>query len=805
MPFDPELLKQLIESFYTELDEHAQVIIKSLLILEKGNLSNDEYTKAIKDIFRSAHNIKGTSRGLGISGLGEISHRIESLFTEIQKRNFLITPQIIDVCLDAVDKMKSVLDAFVEKTPLPFDLDELLQHLEMEKLLSHQQDSISNVSNAESNVASPKNKPDEVETPNIEIPEIEVPQIETPQIETPTIETPDIEIPETPTQIDSVNKNSSKINKKNGQKTTTKAEKHASIRVPITKIEKISSILEEIQVSKIAITELCSELSNLENKSKQFAFMWHKLLTSVEKHNTNDSFDQMKAMFDVSNDQFIDLLKMTQHLNTNMHTSVNELSLLSHTLQEEVGMMRMVPIGNLLCNFPRYVRDLSQQLHKKVELTIKGDEVKVDKAILEGLNDPFIHLLRNAIDHGIETPAARVQKGKSEVGHINIEIKKEEGQIIIEITDDGGGIDSKKIVSIAEYKNLFSKQELDLMSEAEKLELIFKPGFSTKEIISDISGRGVGLDVVKANIEDLQGHIKVTTELGKGSMFTLSMPISIVSERGLLVRCQGDLFVIPITAVERVLLLTTKDLVDVQGRQAIIYENRAMHLTTLADILKLKTTATDLPEKLPIVIIKKRGKAIALVVDEILNEREIVIKQLNQPLTKVSCIAGGTLLESNQVILVLEPNDLIHHALKIGKARGLSRIKAATDASQISERIQILVVDDSITTRTLEKSILESRNYQVTLAVNGKEALDILQKKKFSLVITDVMMPIMDGFTLTEQIKKKEELRDMPVIIVTSLGSDAEKKRGIDVGADAYIIKNEFESGNLLDIVAQLV
>lgn len=655
MTIDPELLKQLIESFSTELDEHTQVITTSLLALEKNALSEEERNKRITSIFRSSHNIKGTSRSLGIIDLGEIAHQLESTFSEIQKKTLEITPEIISSSLKSVDKMREAFKSFIQKEP---------------------------------------------------------------------------------------------ENSNTNQPVQQEFHEHDSIRIPIHKIEKISSLLEEIQANRIALVE----------------------------------------EINISN----------QDMNKDMHSHVNELSILFHSLQDEVASLRMTPMGNLLCTFPRYVRDLAHELNKKIELTVKGEEVKVDKAILEGLKDPLFHLLRNAIDHGIETADIRQQSGKPEAGHIIIEIKEEESQIKISMSDDGAGIDLQKLIESAEQKGITTTN----MSESEKLALIFRSGFSTKKIITDVSGRGVGLDVVKSNIENLRGHLDFSTTLGKGTTFILRVPLSIASERGLVVKCEQHHFVIPTHVVERVLALDINQVVSVQGSQAIVLENRTILLRKLTDILHLKENNNFNGQKLSIVIIQKANTMLALLVDEIVGEREIVIKALQKPLTKTACIAGGTLIESNEVVVVLNPNDLIDQALQHAN---INRITSKEEITEKDKRPHILVVDDSITTRTLEKNVLESKNYQVTVAVNGKEAWDILQKQKFSLLITDVCMPIMDGFTLTEQVKKHDKLRDLPVIIVTSLGSDVEKKKGIDVGADAYIVKNEFESGALLEVVSQLV
>lgn len=720
MPFDPELLKQLIASFTTELNEHTQAITHGLLTLESNNSSADEKKKTIEIIFRSAHNIKGTAFSLGINEVGELAHCIESLFSAIQKNETDITANSIDLCLEAVDKMHIALDAFIGKKPLPFDLKLFINNLKMGK--------------------------------------------------SPT-------------------KHPHTFKKEHETQTSTE---HESVRVPIANIDKISSLLEEVQVNKIAINDHYTALTQLISDINEFTHLWKQLSSTIKTH----------SLYNSTNDCFIDIVKSTQSMHKNIKSCINDFSTLSHTLQDEVRTLKMIPLENLLCTLPRYIRDLSHELNKQVELKIIGEDVKIDKAVLEGLKDPIIHLLRNSVDHGIESEQERKLKGKSPVGHITIEIKEEGTHIIIRIIDDGAGIDVKKIASILKEKNHLTLQEFHQLSESDILDTIFHSGFSTKDIITDISGRGIGLDVVKSNIEHLKGTVSISTIPDKGTTFTLSVPLTISSERGLFVNCSNKLFVIPTASVERVLLVHNNDIIDVQGGKAIILDNNTIPIRLLSDTLRIDKVSTINENQIPLFIVKNGRNAIAFIVDEIIGEREIVLKPLPSPLSKVPCVAGGTLLESNQVVIVLEPTDLINIALTHGN---LQWDMSHEHTEKTTSKPHILVVDDSITTRTLEKNVLESKNYQVTVAVNGKEAWDILHKHKFSLIITDVMMPIMDGFTLTDHIKRSENFRNLPVIIVTSLGSDSEKKRGIEVGADAYIVKNEFESGALLDIVSQLI
>lgn len=729
MDLDQETLNKLLEVFKIELAEQTQIIIDGLLNLEKGNASPQDQEKIIEMIFRSAHNIKGTARGMGIPNLGDIAHHIETLFSSIQKKSLAVTPAIIDLCLEAVDCMRSAMLSFTEKKPLNFNLDRLLTRLQ-------------------------GNEIDTVPTP------------------TPLIHEPEV---------------------------AAEIKEYETIRVSISNLDRVSSLIEEMQVVKIAIDDQYADLTALTNKTKNLLQIGKQLNFSVQLKESSENF---RKLYQGSTDKLIEINSDAQNLQKNMHARINDLAILSDSLQEEVRMLRLVPASILLRTLPRTVRDLAKTLNKKVELKITGDGVKIDKIVLEGLQDPLTHLLRNAIDHGIEKAETRLQNNKPENGQIEIDIREEGDHITMRISDDGAGIDVNKIAAIAEQKKLVTPSELNIMSQTDILELLFRPGFTTKEIITDVSGRGVGLDVVKANLTNLKGQISITTEIGKGTTFLLRIPLTLASERGLVVKSGGQTLVVPISLVERVLLLPTSKIIDIESSQAILIDSHPIQLRVLADVIGLPKQDFLSQERLPIIVIRKGRHVIAFIVDEIMSEREIVIKPLHAPLINVACVAGGTLTGNGEIIIVLNVSDLMNMALRSDKQADIIFKDAEEEPKK---QPHILVVDDSITTRTLEKNILESKNYLVTTAVNGKEAWDLLQQHDFSLLITDVTMPIMDGFTLTEQVKQNDKLNKMPVIIVTSLGSDSEKKRGVDVGANAYIIKNEFESGTLLEIVEQLV
>jgi two-component system chemotaxis sensor kinase CheA len=762
MATDPDLLKLLVETFTVELEEQTQVMIGSLLQLEKSQAGSPDLKTHIDTIFRAAHNIKGAARGIGIDTVGDIAHLLEDTFSAVRKNEFSLDAGQIDLVLDAVDKIRDSMTAYVANQPLPFDIEHLksqLAHLSTERKI-------------------------------LSLPEIPKPVTKKPAVKKQTVKpvvkaqikrAAPVSIP-ADTQSESSNKNSE------------------SIRVSIENIDRVSALMEEIQVNKISIDDHYANLDLVTLKSRHLLDYW--------KHNKIDfpenSLDPLAKIYHSSLDKVAEVHHLLAILHQHFRANLNELSVLSNSLHDEIRRLRLVPASHLLQTLPRLVRNLSQELHKEIRLHIKGEDVKMDKLILEGLNDPLIHLIRNAIDHGIEEPAARAAAGKTEYANLTIEIVDEGNEISIIFQDDGAGISVQKIAENALKKNLVTEAELSAMSDDEILQLIFRPGFSTKDIITNISGRGVGLDVVKSNLAALKGMVKLETSPGKGTTFYLRVPLTLTSERGLMIRSNDQQYVLPTSSIIRVLNVKRSDMQMVEAEEVILLDHHPIVLRSLADILNLGVSSHAVDEILPVIIVKKDWHTLALIVSEIIGEREIVVKPLQDPLNDLPCIAGGTLSSTGQVILVLNVGEVIYRGLNNSYS---SVLPTAGEIAAVKTKVipHILVVDDSITTRTLEQNVLENKGYQVTVAVNGKEAWDLLQKTQFSMLITDVNMPIMDGFELTERVKQSEKLRGLPVIIVTSLGSDNEKRRGIEVGANAYIVKSEFESNTLLQTVSQLV
>jgi two-component system chemotaxis sensor kinase CheA len=438
-------------------------------------------------------------------------------------------------------------------------------------------------------------------------------------------------------------------------------------------------------------------------------------------------------------------------------------------------------------------------------LVLQAGEVEIDKRILEEMKDPLIHLLRNCIDHGIEKPTEREQQGKPRRGMISIAISPGEGNTVeVVVADDGAGIDVMKVKAAAVKCGVLAQKVADKLSDQEAIALIFQSEVSTSPVVSPISGRGLGMAIVRERVEKLSGQISVGTQLQRGTTFRIRLPLTLATFRGILVQAAGRTFVVPTANVERVVRVKRDEIRTVGNRATITLAGRTMALLQLDQALGLpeKTRNGDGPRFLPALVLGGGERQLAFAVDAILNEQEVLFKSLGKQLSRVRNIAGATVLGSGQVVPILNVADLITSAG--GNTVALARA-AVADGEETSRRKSVLVAEDSITSRMLLKEILESAGYTVSTAIDGEDAFAVLRKTSVDLVVSDVEMPRMNGFDLTAKIRGDEKHAHVPVVLVTGLESQADRERGIDAGANAYVVKGSFDQSNLLETIRRLI
>jgi two-component system chemotaxis sensor kinase CheA len=464
-------------------------------------------------------------------------------------------------------------------------------------------------------------------------------------------------------------------------------------------------------------------------------------------------------------------------------------------LDEEVRQLRMLPVAEAFHGLERTVRDLAAAANKAIDLVIQGGEVALDRTVIELLKTPLLHLVRNAVDHGIESQAERVSSGKPSRGRIVVAAVLRGDRVSVRVQDDGRGLDLEALREQVRRRGLPEPYD-----DAELARLIFLPGVSTARLVTDVSGRGVGLDVVRSQVEALRGTIDVTFEPGRGAGFTLTVPLTLTTMRVLMVQSAGQIFGLPVVQIERLLRVGIDEVASVGGRSVVMLNGSALPLVSLAKILGLGEGEQPLSRKVPAVVLIAAGQRIGLAVQALLEEREVLVKSLGSRIKRLRHFSGTTIRPDGRVALLLSAMALVETAL--AQPAGGAVLPTPSPAAV---RKRLLVADDSITTRTLIKTILEASGYEVAAAADGAEAWQLLQDKNFDLVVSDVDMPRMDGFALTETIRGSKRFRTLPVILVTALESDADKVRGMQAGADAYLKKSAFDQRNLLETIRRLL
>lgn len=466
---------------------------------------------------------------------------------------------------------------------------------------------------------------------------------------------------------------------------------------------------------------------------------------------------------------------------------------------------RMRPFADGIQGFPRMVRDLSKRLGKEVTLEIQGEDTQVDRDILEKLEPLITQLLRNALDHGMEFPDDRVSKGKSRTGRITLEARHSNGKLLVSVADDGRGVDYDHLRRSIVRKGLIGAGTATQLSEPELLEFLFLPGFSTKEEVTEMSGRGVGLDIVMNVVKSVRGAVRVTSTPGTGTRFQLQLPLTLSVIRTLLVEVAGEPYAVPLAAVSRTLKVDQATLETGSAQQTILHEGRRVPLVTAHRVLE-RGAPTALNGELPVILLGERDRCVGLVVDRFAGERELVVLPLDPKLGKIRDIAAGALMEEGAPVLLLDVDDVLLSAERILSAGDMDGFGGAGAGGAFTRRRQrVLVVDDSLTVRELERKLLQEHGYEVSVAVDGMDGWNAVRTGAFDLVITDMDMPRMDGSELTRLIKQDARLLALPVMMITYKEREEDRQRGLRAGVDAFLTKGSFQDATFLQAVEDLI
>lgn len=572
------------------------------------------------------------------------------------------------------------------------------------------------------------------------------------------------------------------------------------LRVAAENLNRLLGLAGESLVESRWLKPFAESMLRLKRHQQESGKLMGSLHTALAESNVDDS---VRMLLTEAQGQVLESQQFLAQRLDELQLYDRRSTELSHRLYEEVLACRMRPFADGVQAFPRMVRDLGRMLGKQVRLEISGLDTQVDRDILERLDAPLGHLLRNAVDHGIETPEMRRAVGKPEEGIVQLEARHSAGMLQIIIADNGRGIDIAALRETVVTRQLTSAETAARLSENELLEFLFLPGFTLKDEVTEISGRGVGLDVVQDMVKHVRGTVRVSSQPGLGTRFQLQLPLTLSVVRTLLVDIQGEPYAFPLAYIVRTLKLPKLAVEQLEGRQHFSFEERQIGLVAAHQILARGGVVPH--DELCVVVVGAHGHRYGLVVDGFLGERELVVHPLDPRLGKIKDIAAGALMEDGAPVLIVDVEDLVRSVEKLIAQGGLDKVQAPGAATETRRRKRVLIVDDSLTVRELERKLLEQRGYDVDVAVDGMDGWNAVRTGHFDLIVTDIDMPRMDGIELVSLIKRDAHVKSLPVMIVSYKDRTEDRARGLEAGADYYLTKGSFHDESLLDAVVDLI
>lgn len=772
--------------FKTESEEHLEGLERGLLELEK----NPRNQPVLEEIFREVHSLKGSSRMLGLREIEAISHQLESFFAGLKRGQATLSPSKIDPIFRAVQGIRQLVSEAVTGTPANVDVNKILEVLTGE--VEESEDLAD--TDREPEIEGP---PPESDDPSLSMAKEEPwPDPQKSEAGSPPLSPvfPNATQPAVPGA---------------GPQAITEKFRLETIRVETRKLDALLNYSGELSVTKGNIVHRSTELEEVfllfEEWTREGTEL-RALLNEIGQKLSPGEGDRLSIAFQRQREQGERLGSVLQRLKKEGGEDNARLEFFIEELKETVRTMRLLPLSTVFNLFPGMVHTLRLERSKRVDLIVEGEEVTVDKGILEAMKDPLMHLIRNAVDHGIETPEERTRRGKPPTGVIRLRAIQSGGNIVIEVSDDGSGLDLERIRISAIKKKLVREEDLSDFSWEKAQSLIFMPGFSTSSFVTDVSGRGIGLDVVRTNVERIKGNIQIESKPGRGCTFRIQFPMTVATSRVVTVEVDGRIYALADDFVDRTVRISLKGSFTLGGRRVILVDETPVPVVWLRDLLELQPKSGqrprrgESPDTFPGVVILDGLERLALLVDDVLDEQEIVLQHYGGLLKRVRNVSGTAILETGKICIVLNPSDLI----KSAKKKAGSPVREQAVELEIRKKV-ILLVEDNITTRIQEKRILDGAGFEVITAVDGADALTKLGSYPVDAVVSDIVMPNMDGLLLTEKIRGDKKYRELPIVLVTSLSSEVDKKKGMEAGANAYIPKPGFDQTVLLDTLNRLV
>ena len=825
--------EELRDVFKIASEEHLQKIDEGLLYLEQ----HPGDSAKLEELLRETHSLKGDAGMLAVKNVASLAHQIEHILGGVKRGETELNQDISDRLSQGLDAIRKLVDEAVTG-----------------------EDSGVNTFYVLASMMGASNQP-QLETPTVEAVSSQIHEEELVKMQFTDSETPPSETNSETSSAANLDNNYSFSTLQSEQELLLQAQnlptasgaatasasqptvsgsssssyRIETIRVATQNLDDLMTQAGELTVTKTRLVHRLSDIEKLTNLWETWtreAFMnrlaFHQIETEQNGSKKNAIVIQLQNYYQRTEERLERLGTLVNRLKNRFHEDTARLELITEELESEIRTLRLLPLSTIFNLFPRVVRDLAKREGKEVELVIEGTETRADKRILEEMKDPLMHMIRNAIDHGIEAPEERKKLGKLPVATLRIKGYQTASNIIIEVADDGRGLNLDRIKQTAIKRNICTLEELANMTENQIQSLIFAAGFSTRTFVTEVSGRGVGLDVVRTNVEALKGSIQVESISGKGCTFRLQVSTSLATANVLIVAVEGIAYALPIEFIETAKLVAYDDIFAIEGKSTIVSDGQPLSVAYLVDLLELKNRGwlpnnrewrqeswrevnrqiqgeflTSNSAKMSCIILKVGEERLGLFIDALIDEQDVVIKPQSKLLKRVRNVSGATILGTGEVCMVLNPHDLIKSVRKQVSSRGVSGARSPIET--VSRKQVILLAEDSIATRTQEKRILEGAGYEVVTAVDGLDALNKLKTRYFDALISDVQMPNLDGLGLTIKIRQQREYSELPIILVTSLASDEDRKRGADAGANAYIPKGTFNQDVLIETLKRLV
>jgi len=733
----------MLDLFRLEVENQAQVLVSGLLALERDSAASTQ----LESCMRAAHSLKGAARIVGLGAGVEVAHAMEDCFSGAQQRGTQLHKSDIDALLRGVDLLNAI--ARTPEAEIATIGEQRRGEVDAFLAIIAQ---ITQAAAADGPAAGEARRIDDSATADLD------------------------------ERADRV------------------------LRVTAEHLDRLLGLAGEARVGARWLKPFAQSLLRVRRTQ-------HDLVMALAalREQLAGEHDQAPGCSDATRDALAGasrlahecLLNLGQKL-TELEAYDNRMSSVANRLYAEALASRMRPFADGVRSFPRMVRDVGHALDKQVRLDVAGLATQIDRDILEKLDAPLGHLLRNAVDHGIETPHARAAAGKPEEGVIRLEARHSAGMLQVTVSDDGRGIDRQALAAAVIARGLASADIVAGLSEPELMDFLFLPGFTMKKTVTDISGRGVGLDVVRDMLKDVRGTVQVTSQAGRGATFLLQLPLTLSVIRALLVEIGGEPYAFPLAHIVRALKVPRERIEHLEGRQHFVFDGALIGVADANQVLE-SGDAKAASGELAIVVVSDAHNRYGIVVDRFLGESELVVQPLDTRLGKIKDVSAGALTEDGTPLLIIDAEDMIRSVEKLIGAGRLKQVRreSATDGARRQKRV--LVVEDSLTVRELERKLIESHGYHVEVAVDGMDGWNAVRTGNFDLVVTDIDMPRMDGIELVTLIKREPTLRSLPVLIVSYKDREEDRRRGLDAGADYYLTKGSFQDESLLQAVADLI